>query len=97
MNEKPITHKRIIITVKGKVQGVCFRHYTQKKATELGVFGYVKNQSDGSVTIVAEGLNDSIQKLLNWASNGPSHSRVDSIEHNEQIYQDEFEGFNIRY
>lgn len=41
--------KRIAFTVHGKVQGVCFRDFTQQKASSYGITGYVKNTSDGKV------------------------------------------------
>jgi acylphosphatase len=97
LDEKASSCKRIVINVKGRVQGVCFRHYTQKKANELEVMGFVKNEPDGSVTIVVEGECKACEKLLNWASSGPSHARVDKIKSDTQKYQNEFKGFNIRY
>ncbi len=51
-----MSKKAIILRVTGRVQGVGFRYYAQKKALELGVNGYVRNRPDGSVYIEAEGM-----------------------------------------
>lgn len=73
--------QRIEIHVKGKVQGVSFRAATQQVAQRLEVFGYAKNESDGSVTIIGEGEEANLQKLLNWATQGPDVARVDEVTH----------------
>ncbi|MBK7213097.1 MAG: acylphosphatase [Bacteroidales bacterium] len=70
------------ISVKGKVQGVGFRYHTIMKAGELGVFGFVRNESDGSVYIEAEGDEDSVRKFLEWCHEGPRWARVTNVEVN---------------
>ena len=67
---------RIDITVHGRVQGVAFRWYTQKKALSLGLTGWVRNQPDGSVRIVAEGLRPDLETFCDWAARGPDRARV---------------------
>jgi hypothetical protein len=47
--------QRVEATVYGRVQGVSFRYYTQQKARQLGLTGWVANHPDGSVRLVAEG------------------------------------------
>jgi acylphosphatase len=54
------------ITVKGKVQGVWFRKYTQEKAIALGLLGIVKNQSNGTVYIEVQGDEKMITLLIDW-------------------------------
>lgn len=78
------------ITVKGKVQGVFYRASTQKKAEELSVTGWVKNQSDGSVYIEAEGKPDQLQALVEWCKSGPPIAQVDNVE---VIFSDQLKGF----
>jgi len=68
---------RLDITVQGRVQGVAFRWYTQKKALSLGLTGWVRNQPDGSVRIVAEGPRPDLEAFCDWAVRGPDHARVD--------------------
>ena len=69
-----------LYTINGRVQGVGFRHFTYRAALSLGITGYVKNKSDGSVEILAQCdseklLGDFQQQLRK----GPSFARVDDI------------------
>ncbi|CDR34433.1 acylphosphatase [Criblamydia sequanensis] len=52
------------VIAKGKVQGVFFRATTKKHADQLGLFGSVKNLSDGSVEIIAQGPKEKLEELL---------------------------------
>ena len=68
--------KRISFIVKGKVQGVYFRKYTQKKASSLGLVGTVQNLPNGDVSGVAEGEEDRINEMKEWLSKtGSPNSR----------------------
>lgn len=71
--------KHLNITVKGKVQNVGFRFYTNKKAVELGIKGYVKNMPDGSVYIEAEADEVTLDHFVLWCKKGPSWARVDEL------------------
>ena len=68
---------RAIIT--GKVQGVRFRDYVQGVAGELGLVGYVRNQSDGSVFVLAQGDPDLLKSLVEYLNEGSSLARVDGV------------------
>ncbi len=68
---------RLDITVTGRVQGVAFRWYTQKKALSLGLTGWVKNRPDGSVRILAEGPRPDLETFCDWTARGPDHCQVD--------------------
>jgi len=65
--------------VKGKVQGVRFRDYVEKTATELALTGYVKNLPDGSVLVVAQGLPDNLKELVEHLYEGSILSQVESV------------------
>ncbi len=83
--------KSIIIKVSGKVQNVGFRFYTKKAAKNLDVNGYVKNLPDGSVYIEAEAEDYIIDQFVEWCRKGPSWSRVEKIniqENDIMGYQD---------
>lgn len=69
--------KSVSIHVTGRVQNVGFRYYTQKKAIELGVRGFVKNRPDGSVYIEAEAEEGPLGLFIHWCSQGPAWARVD--------------------
>lgn len=72
--------QRVLILVKGRVQGVYFRVSAARKATELGIGGHVENLADGSVKVVAEGATESLEKLIEWCGEGPSRAKVESVE-----------------
>ena len=83
--------KSIRITVYGKVQGVWYRASTQKQAQALEIVGWVRNLSDGSVTIEATGTAQALVLFEGWCRQGPLHARVDRLEKEEiplQDYQD---------
>ncbi len=71
--------KNVKISVKGKVQGVFFRSETQKKARELNLGGWVKNEADGTVTILASGRDNQITEFIQWCSSNPGYSSVSGI------------------
>ncbi|KXJ98750.1 MAG: Acylphosphatase [Parcubacteria bacterium OLB19] len=66
-------------TITGKVQGVRFRDYVQASASELGLFGYVKNQSDGSVFVLAQGEPEVLKSLVEYLHEGSSLSQVEGV------------------
>ncbi len=68
------------IHVTGRVQGVFYRKSTLQKAQELGIAGYVQNQSDGSVYIEAEGFPDKLDALVSWCWDGSELARVDNVD-----------------
>ena len=83
--------------VKGKVQGVGFRYFVQRRAAALGLCGYARNLADGDVEVVAEGNREQLETLLGDLNRGPSMSSVESVraEWSETV-QPRFNGFNIR-
>ena len=87
---------RIHIFIRGDVQGVFFRSGTISKANGLGLAGWVRNRSDGSVEIVAEGEKEKLEELLSWCRNGPSGARVDEIKYDWEKAKDEFGGFSAK-
>lgn len=84
--------KTISVRVTGKVQGVFYRRSTTEKATELGVRGWVKNEEDGSVSIVATGTDTQLDALLDWCHHGPERARVTAVEAKD-IPTETFTGF----
>ena len=68
------------IRVRGKVQGVYFRKFTEEKATCLKLNGWVMNLEDGSVWVHAEGPSDEVQELADWCSSGSPMAVVDDVE-----------------
>lgn len=63
--------------VYGRVQGVFFRSYVARNARQLGLVGYVRNLSNGSVEVLAEGEVEPLEKLVESIKTGPSAARVE--------------------
>ena len=88
---------RILLHIYGRVQGVFFRAETQQKALGLGLTGWVRNNSNGSVQIVAEGEKDKVEELVTWCEQGSEAASVDNLDTNWLPYSGEFEDFTIKY
>lgn len=65
--------------ITGRVQGVGFRFYTQKKARELGITGWVRNRRDGSVEAVVQGDPGAVETMIAWARRGPPSAAVTDV------------------
>ena len=87
--------KRVQLVIQGSVQGVFFRANTKKYAESLLLHGFVTNQSDGSVKVVAEGPLEKLSELIDWCKHGPSAARVDSIDIQWEASINEFYSFDI--
>ena len=73
-------HIHLNIRVTGRVQGVFFRATTMDKALDQSISGFVRNETDGSVLIEAEGTPDNIELFLVWCRKGPQFAKVDNVE-----------------
>jgi acylphosphatase len=86
--------RTISIIVSGKVQGVWYRQSTKEKSITLGITGEVKNLPDGRVFIIATGIKEQLNKLVEWCRKGPEKAWVREI-----VVQDldlkQFDGFSI--
>jgi acylphosphatase len=74
--------KHFSIRISGKVQGVFFRASTEQKAREFSISGFVRNESDGSVFIEAEGEEENLKVFIEWCQQGPRSARVDRCDVN---------------
>jgi len=89
--------KEISIKISGRVQGVFFRWETMRLARRLGLAGWVSNESDGTVKIVAQGAEDKLKEFIEWVRRGPKYARVENIETNWNQPKENFADFRIRY
>ncbi len=96
-NQFVVERVRARVIIEGSVQGVFFRHHTQKMAQRLGVKGWVRNRRDGSVEAVFEGDRKEVDQIIQWCHRGPSEARVTNVETTWENYTGEFEDFSIRY
>jgi acylphosphatase len=65
--------------VSGRVQGVGFRYFTQRKAVELNLRGWVRNRPDGTVEAEACGPQDQLETFERALRSGPPLGRVDHL------------------
>lgn len=87
--------KRVFIRVRGIVQRVGFRYWIYKAAIKRSVKGFVKNEPDGSVIIVAEGPREDLEYIIKLAEEGPPEAVVENIEVKWEDYKGEFKEFSI--
>ncbi|NQV12801.1 MAG: acylphosphatase [Parcubacteria group bacterium] len=90
-------NKGVNLKIKGKVQGVFFRVSAQEKAQELDLMGWIKNKTDGTVVIEAEGEEQRLQELINWCQAGPEYAKVDDIKVEWQTPTGKFKDFTINH
>lgn len=84
------------LLVRGRVQGVSFRAYTQAHALRLGISGWVRNLADGSVELEAQGSAALLDRLALACREGPPAARVDSLEVEPLEVLDGDAGFQLR-
>jgi acylphosphatase len=92
-SEKAIQAKRFI--VRGRVQGVGFRWFVEREAHMLGIAGWVRNNHDGSVEVLAQGTRDQLSGLHGRLREGPRAARVDAVEVSEATPAQGLSSFRI--
>ena len=89
--------RAIRAVVKGRVQGVFFRVSTREEARRLGLTGWVRNLSDGSVECFAQGPQTAIDRLVLFLHKGPSSARVEKVDIHEDNPDPIFDDFRVLY
>jgi len=84
-----------MVRVEGRVQGVCFRHYTQETANRLGISGWVRNCPDGAVETLVHGPDEAVKQMLAWLRHGPSSAVVSQVQINPTNDEPLMPGFKI--
>ena len=97
MEDNALAQHRLQATVHGRVQGVSFRYYTRRRATELGVAGYVRNAPDGTVEVVAEGQRVGLDELAAFLRVGPPAAVVTHVDLRWVAPTNAFDRFEVRY
>lgn len=92
----PAANVRLVAVVRGHVQGVGYRWFAQREADGLQLDGWVSNQADGSVEVVAEGPEGTIGTLLLALWNGPGGAAVSDIDVRREPARGNLSGFSIR-
>jgi acylphosphatase len=97
MKEQPPALVRLHAVVHGRVQGVSFRYYTQRRARDLGLTGYVRNLWDGTVQVVVEGPRPDVEELLSFLRVGPRAAFVTHVDTRWSAPTNDFSHFEVRY
>lgn len=83
------------LVVHGSVQGVGYRWSLSREARRLGVHGWVRNRSDGTVEAALEGPADVVDALVEWCRSGPGGAGVSGVDVTDQDPEG-LRGFEIR-
>ena len=86
--------RRVRVGITGRVQGVFFRATCARRASDLGLAGWVRNAHDGSVEAVFEGPGDAVDAMLAWCREGPAGARVEDVAVTEETPSGE-RGFHV--
>lgn len=88
---------RLHALVRGRVQGVGFRAHTQWQAERLGLSGFVRNEREGGVEVVAEGGREDLESLERFLRAGPPGAKVAHLEAKWLPAEGGLGNFSIRY
>jgi acylphosphatase len=92
-----MTKSRAKVIVKGIVQGVNFRYYTQRQAIRGNITGWVRNLPDGSVAAVFEGDEQDVEAMVQWCRHGPPSAQVTELIVQPEEFRGEFSSFSLKY
>lgn len=89
--------QEIHLVIKGRVQRVFYRSKACKKAIELGLFGWIKNNDDGTVELVARGPTEKLEEFIEWCKEGPELAKVKDIQIEKRAATEVNDSFEIKY
>lgn len=95
MTEIPGHSARLCAVVHGAVQGVGFRFFARREALSLGLYGYARNRSDGTVEVVVEGEHALLETYLERIHRGPAAAEVEWVDTTWSRANGAFTGFQI--
>lgn len=87
--------KHLNVKIYGLVQGVFYRHSAKRTAEEIGIYGFARNEPDGSVYIEAEGEEENLKEFLKWSKKGPPLASVSEVKFNFENNLKNFTAFRI--
>jgi acylphosphatase len=85
--------RRFVVT--GRVQGVGFRWFVEKEASDLGLSGWVRNRQDGTVEVLAAGSKEKLDSLYSVLQRGPRAARVDGVQVIEAEVTNDLKSFRV--
>lgn len=92
-----VSQRTVIVTIKGRVQGVSYRYWAEQTARRLSLCGWVRNTSEGSVEALFSGEADSVQLMITACHSGPRAASVADIKAVDVESTDIPDPFEIRY
>ena len=102
--DRPAGHRRpgarlgaVEVLVGGRVQGVGYRNFAQRRAHEHRLTGYAVNLPDGRVKIRAEGDLEAIDQFVRELGGGPPLARVDRVDVRSVAFSGRYGDFGIRF
>lgn len=95
MDESDLSRLRAV--VHGWVQGVGYREFAAREARRLALKGYVRNSSDGSVEVEAEGRREDLEQLRDRLERGPPMAEVRRVDAAWDAFRGEFSDFELHW
>jgi acylphosphatase len=94
MSEKEL---EVEFTIAGRVQMVMFREFAKRKAAKLKLRGFVKNNDNGTVTVVAQGGEQNLKEYGEYLKKGSMFAKVSGITKSERLIEKKYSNFEITY
>ena len=88
---------RLKAVVHGWVQGVGYRDFVSRSARRLGLRGYVRNSSDGTVEVEAEGVKTNLESFLDDLRRGPELAEIQRVDVAWDADRGEFGAWDLRW
>ncbi|OGS89103.1 MAG: acylphosphatase [Gallionellales bacterium GWA2_59_43] len=88
-----MNRKTLHLVIHGRVQGVYFRDSMRREAQKLGISGWVRNRSDGTVEAAVQGEPAAVDAIVSWAHRGPDYAQVEHIA--IEPHEGNYSGFEI--
>jgi len=88
---------RARIWVSGLVQGVAYRAFTQRTASQHGLRGGVRNLDDGRVAVEVEGTRQAVERLIAFLRTGPPMARVQDVQVQWEPPTGQYDDFRVWY
>jgi acylphosphatase len=84
------------LRIEGRVQGVGYRDWLVREAERLGIEGWVRNRSDGTVEALLQGSEEAVEALVAWARRGPRGARVSDVQTHAVEQSEAFSRFELK-
>lgn len=85
------------IKIRGRVQGVGFRYFAERRASELNVVGFVRNLPEGEVEVLAQADSVVLESFCLSLREGPSFARVEDLRIEDVPVDPDLRDFRVRY